>query len=378
MLHLQIFAHALRRNWWIVLLSAVSAVVAVLAIDLARSPTYRTSSRLLVVPNQTVYEGRDLIYGLDSLNTRSIVFTYVEVANSQRIYDQAISTLGLDAAERSQYQLSAVALPDSNVIEVAAQGPDPEMAANLANEVSRQTSDFIRETYDVYRLNNLDAAAVPLLPISPTPLRDATLALVLGLVIGVALAIARDQVQQPLLQFMQEWSAIDGTSSAYTRAHLQDRLEQHLEDEEESVGFGIIGLTGLRDLNLPRPILKQLLRRVTALLRSELRGKDTIGRWDEHSFAVVMTGTNQQEVTQTLSRIQRNLLQPIKLYDEGQEILLQPRTGAIVSPGQASPSTFIERAETALERAHLNGMEPVIDVSETSENELEPEAISHS
>ncbi|HEX6384829.1 MAG TPA: diguanylate cyclase [Anaerolineae bacterium] len=360
MLQLQIFAHALRRNWWIVVLTAVTAVVAVLAFDLNASPVYRTSSRLLVVPNTSIFEGRDLVYGLDSLNTRSIVFTYVEVANSRHIYNRALGEIGLEPLERGQYTHSAVALPDANVIEITVEGPDAETAALLNNTLAEETSEFVRETYDVYWLNMLDTAAIPPRPVSPTPARDASLALILGLVIGVGLAIARDQIQQPLTQTLKHWQTIDEGSSVFTRSHFENRLEHLLRANGHTIAFVLIQLDGLRDLMLPRPIMKQLLHQVTARLQSELRGKDIIGRWNEYSFAVLMNDISRAEAARILERIQHNLSQPLRLYAGGEEILLQPRAGAIFNQGSNTMSLLVEQAETALAQATMNGSKPVM------------------
>ena len=359
MLQLQIFSHALRRNWWIVVLTILSAVIVVLAVDLTASPVYRTSSRLLVLPNTSVFEGRDLVYGLDSLDTRSIVFTYVEVANSRQIYARALGEVGLGPVERGQYTHSAVALPDANVIEITVEGPDAEVATHLANGLAQQTGDYVGDVYDVYRLSVLDTAAVPLQPISPTPVRNALLALVLGLVAGIVLAITRDQIQQPLAQSVQLWQTIDDDSSVFTRNHFENRLEDLLRVNGNSTAFGLIQLNGLRDLRLPRPIMKQLLHQVSSMLRGELRGKDIIGRWNEYSFAVSMSNISEAETAQILERIQHSLSQPVRLYAGGEEILLQPRTGAIVSQGGNTVS-LIERAETALAHASMNGSKPVI------------------
>lgn len=364
MLQLHIFANALRRNWWIVVVTTVAAVAVVLALTLTTSQLFRTSSRLIVVPNTTIFEGRDLVYGLDSLNTRSIVFTYVEVANSRHIYNRALGEVGLEPAERGQYTHSAVALPDANVIEITVEGPNAETVALLGNALSTETSEFVRETYNVYWLNVLDTAAVPRQPISPTPARDVPLALVLGLVVGVVLAIARDQIQQPLAQTVKQWQTIDDDSSVFTRSHFESRLAQLLRANGHNIALGLIQLDGLRELMLPKPIMKHLLHQVTSRLHSELRGKDIVGRWNEDSFAVLMNEITRDEAERIIEQIQLDLSQPLRLYAGGEEILLQPRTGAIVNQGNNSVSTLIEKAETALAQASMNGAKPVMYTSD--------------
>jgi capsular polysaccharide biosynthesis protein len=208
MLQMQMYIHILRRNWWIIGLTAAAAVVAVLGFDLMTSPVFRTTTQLLVVPNESLFEGRDLVYSLDTLDNRSIVTTYVEVVNSRRIFRETMDTLGIEPLEGEKYALSAVALPDANVIEIAVEGPDAGRVEQIANTAAQQTVNFVNQTYDIYLIDILDSALIPTSPISPVLARDAVLALVLGLALGGVLAIVRDQIRHPL-KTLQQWRVLD-------------------------------------------------------------------------------------------------------------------------------------------------------------------------
>ena len=56
---------------------------------------------------------------------------------------------------------------------------------------------FTRGINRAYDLNFLDQAIQPELPISPQPVRDAGLSLILGAMVGVVLAILSEQIRIP-------------------------------------------------------------------------------------------------------------------------------------------------------------------------------------
>lgn len=79
MIQLKMYLRALLQNWWIIVLTTIAAVLGALFLAFLTRPVYRTNLQLLIVPNMTNFEGRDLIYSLDTLDQHSIVATYVEI-----------------------------------------------------------------------------------------------------------------------------------------------------------------------------------------------------------------------------------------------------------------------------------------------------------
>lgn len=366
MIRLKMYLQALWQNWWIILLTVIVAVVMTLFLSLITRPTYRTNLQLLIVPNMTSFDGRDLIYSLDTLDQRSIVATYVEVMNSARIRREAITDVGLSEDEAPRYQLTTVALPEANVLELAVEGPEAERVADVANAAAAATLAYVSETYDIYRLELLDPAPVPAQAISPTPLRDVTLAIIVGLVLGGVLAIFRDQIRQPLLNSVRQWNAQDHTSSAYTPTYLRHRVGQLLTSEEQPLVMGVIRLEGLQGLDLPPSIRQDLLRRTVERIRDELRGRDLVGRWDETSFAIVLRAIYRlEEARQKLERLQQILSVPIEVYPDGERINLSPRIAAALNQHGDTLPNLLQRLDASLVRSSQNGREPVLYVEET-------------
>jgi capsular polysaccharide biosynthesis protein/GGDEF domain-containing protein len=356
-----IYLQALRRNWWIVVLTAAAAAVGAFILSSLIQPVYQTRLQMLIVPNMSEFEGRDLIYSLDTLDQRSVVATYVEVVGSGRIRREALEELGVTPEEGEAYEITAVALPEANVLEVAVTGPARGMVADLANTAADQTIQYISQAYDIYRLEKLDNAPIPAAPISPTPARDASLALVIGLVLGGVLAILRDQLREPFNVTMRQWNKREPISQAYKRSYLEHELVRLLSTEAEQMVMGLVRLEGLPHLELPPHLERDLLRRVVETMQDELPGRDLIGRWDDHTFAVIMRRVpDRDQARRRLEMLQQELSLPMEVYPGGEIVRLSPRLSAVVAQENDTVSSLADRAAVAMVKAEKNGHEPLL------------------
>ena len=358
------YLRMIKRSWWIVALTTLSALNIALLASYLTPPTYRATARLIVSPGPSLLAGedKDLVNSLEALDKRSIVATYVEVINSRRILRESREALALSAEDMADYEVSAVVLPDASVLQLAVTGPNPEMTARLANDLSQRGVSYIENLYLVYNINLFDQATLPKSPIAPQPTRNAGVAVVLGFVLGAVLALIREQLRQPL-DTVRDRMNIDKLSSAYSRRYFKNRLEEELTRHQvDNLALGVIELEGLPEWQetLSQPAYQRLLRRVKGILQDELRGKDVIGRWDEDSFAVLLPGASGSSAMQQFEAVQRALLQPIML-DEDQTIQLKPYAGIASSQGYDEHAlTLIEQAEEALSRAHRNGRNVIL------------------
>jgi GGDEF domain-containing protein len=246
--------------------------------------------------------------------------------------------------------------------------------ADLANAASEQTANYISQTYDIFRLEQLDPAPIPGLPISPTPWQDAGLALVLGLALGGILAVLREQVREPLMVTLQQWQARDPVTSAYKRKFLERQIEQLLYGEGARLMITIVRLEGLVTLDLPTQINHRLLRRIVTIMRDELLGRDLIGHWDDHSFVVVIRRvSNIDQGYRKLEQLQQELSQPVELFPGGEMIDLSPRLGAVISREGDTLSSLKERLSMAIVQAEKNGHEPLLYRHEVERQARQPE-----
>jgi len=232
-------------------------------------------------------------------------------------------------------------------------GPDPSKATHLANSLGQQAISYITQLYTVYEVSFMDTASQPTEPISPQPVRDASLAFVLGLVMGAVLAIVREQLRTPLEAFLAR-TQVDSISSAYNRRFFEDRLDDFTGRSAESLlSLGLVRLDGLANYLqvMPQPVIQQLLRQITDIMRSELRGNDAIGRWDESTFSIMLPNTPGKAAVATMGRVQSSLSNPMRFSPDGETVRLEPKVGIGERLAGDGSNLVIERAESALDEA---------------------------
>lgn len=198
MTQLQRYVSYVRRGWWLVMLTAVAALGISITLSTLTQPQYRTIARFLVTPHPAVADQRDVIISLQALEKRSTLATYAEILHSQSLRRAAYDQLDVDPTALAAYQVTAVVLPEASVLELTVTGPDPQQAARLANAIGDQSVSYISSRYPVYEFTFLDVAPIVQTPFTPTPVRDAAVALVLGLAVGVGLALMLGQLRAPV------------------------------------------------------------------------------------------------------------------------------------------------------------------------------------
>ena len=233
----------LQKNWWLMLLTAMAALTVSLALSYAATPQYRAVARFIIIPSSSLTSGADVVRSLDTLDRRSVVATYAEVMNSSRILESSTKFLGLDInTVIEDYTILGVDLPDSSVLELSVSGPDPDLAAQLANTIGFQSINFTRSLNLIYDLNFLDNAAPPEIPFSPEPLRDGLVALVLGLTAEGLLAVLSEQLRVPIEAYRQRLR-VDNVTGIYTAVYFSRLLEEELgRNPDDVLSIGIVEL----------------------------------------------------------------------------------------------------------------------------------------
>jgi capsular polysaccharide biosynthesis protein len=180
------------RNWWLLLVCALVGAGATLYVTERQQNEYRASLRLAVGPSSKIGDLRLVAEAVDALNKPSLIATFAEVASSRVAFQQATVSLGMSVAGASRYSVSSAAMPGANVIMLDVEGPEPAIAARLANAVGARSIAFVDEFYKTYSLRALDDASASGDPVSPKPKRDVPLAAAGGLCLGFLLGLGRD------------------------------------------------------------------------------------------------------------------------------------------------------------------------------------------
>jgi len=360
-MELRLYFQMLQRGWWIILLVAVMAFAASLGISYTAVPQYNAVARFIITPGASLTTGRDVVSGLQTLD-RGIVATYVEVMNSRRILSESLASLNIsEAGIAGEYSIVAVELPDSSVIELSVSGPNPNIAADLANAIGNNTISFARSLNTVYIINILDTAVPAQNPFSPQPVRDSVVALVLGLLIGALLAILSEQIRIPLETYRQR-TRVDNVTGVYNSRYFTSLLEEELARHPDDVlSLGIVELSGLEDLldTLPPSALQWVLQNVTGTLRKELRGHDLIGRLSDNTFIVMLPATPGFAAKRTFGRICQALTQPVNLSQYGVTVEFDPHIGGAVYSNNISSQDLLEKARNSVDQARRDHASPI-------------------
>lgn len=360
-MEIRLYFQMLKRGWWVILLTALAAVMAALGASYLVTPQYKAVARFIISPKNIASSPGLGLEGLSILGNQTVTTTYMEVMKSDRVYRDALTDVGRSQKEMEDYEYEVQVLPNSSVIELSVLGPDPGMTAQLANSIGNQSILFTSLVSEYYRVDFLDEAFPPDEPESPQPLRDSILAFGIGLLLGGVLAIVRDQLMTSLDAYRLRFQ-LDNITGVYNRRTITKFLEDELTRNPDGVlSAGIIELGGLADIEdtLPTAGYQNVLRQVTATLQKELRGHDIIGRWSDNSFLVILPKTPGPAAKGIFNRISTMLSFPVILQHLDLSIELLPFIGGAEYSMNITLEELLEKAEGALENARKNKANPV-------------------
>ncbi len=182
---------ALKRLWVVLLVVAVAVGVAVGA-SLLQTPTYEASALLMVGQKQGAGQDTNLqgsVEGLQALTTAMII-----AIDTRPVADEAIRRLGLQGMSPDELlnNLTIEQVESSQFIRLTYADTEAERAKEVVTTVGQVSSERISDAGAT--ANNITAtvyekAIAPKAPTSPDPLRNGILAAVLGLMLGIGLAL---------------------------------------------------------------------------------------------------------------------------------------------------------------------------------------------
>ena len=362
-----VFQHILRlvqSGWKLIIICGLLAAAIALVISLNTIPLYQTNTTFIISPSPNLPSSRDAVSALAALDTLKIFSTYGDVLISERVYEIALKEVNLTATDLKDYHRSTALRPNSIILVLTVEGPDPAIASKLANSIGKKGIEFINAYFDVFQINILDPAIEPLMPITPQPIRAGLIAGGIGLLIGLLLAIFREQIRTPLAAFLQR-TLIDQQSGAYTHKHFMRLLQREaLLDKTQIFSLALIELEGFRDLVdiLPEFDNYEIMHQVTELFRNQLRGNDIIGRWDKTTFAILLPGTPKEPAKKTLERLKAVLSQTLKFgADKEESVNFLPAYGLTTRNAKESIEELIDASQSELKKVTDSTYEPILE-----------------
>lgn len=358
-MEIRLYLQILKRGWWIIAMTVLAALNTSLLISYLTKPVYEAKSRFVVSPNAGAYQtSYDITSSMDTLDRRSIINTYKELLVSSTVYNSHPEIQKIPADEFAKdYTISAVVIPDTNILELTVDGADAQKITTVANAIGESALQYINKLYPVYNFAVLEPPTLPTSPVRPKPVQNAGFALVIGVILGAGLALLRDQLQNSL-DSMRNRSSIDNVTTAFTRTYFERLLNQEVANRpDEVLSLGLINFRGLEELAdvLPPAIFNRVLRQETQTLKEELRSHDVVGKWDRSQLSVLLPSTPGTAAENTMKRIQTLLARPISL-DGISDTMIHPDPCIGITEKKAGDSdgnVLIEYAENAMMKASV-------------------------
>jgi tyrosine-protein kinase len=190
-----------RRQWWIILGSAVVAVAGALAVTLQMTPQYTAAIKLFVSSGDeqkpsAVYQGSTYI--------EQRAKSYAVLLQSRRIATAVIRDLGLRIGpDQLQSKVQTEVVPDTVMLKATVTDPSPTRAQHLANAMGKELSALVHDlerpadgSPAPVKVTLVDPAEVPVQPSSPRLVINVLAALGGGLFVGFGFTVMREQLDR--------------------------------------------------------------------------------------------------------------------------------------------------------------------------------------
>jgi capsular exopolysaccharide synthesis family protein len=209
------YLRAIKARRWLVIGTTLAAIAASILYSVARTPVYEATATISVRPDFNQSQSQSSTEGSGGREAAVVVTRPDVLATAGRLLHDARTP------QQLQSDVTATAEKDVNAVSIKAKADSAEEAAAIANSVAtavvgvtyqdsaralnisaNSTSDpALARSYRVQAriiqpMRVGSAAVAPSSPTSPKPLRDAAFAALLGLLLGVAIALVRDALDQ--------------------------------------------------------------------------------------------------------------------------------------------------------------------------------------
>lgn len=194
-MELRDYLGVLRKQWRLVALCTLLAVAAALALTAQATPQYRTSVKFFVsVPSDdttSAYTG--------GLFSQQRVKSYADVIAGESTAESVAGALPGLSPEDVEGKITAVAVPETVLLTATVTDTSPQRALAIAQALAERFPDMVLELErrgdglpPPIQARVTEEPQLPSVPFSPRPVRNLALALVLGLLLGIGIAVLRE------------------------------------------------------------------------------------------------------------------------------------------------------------------------------------------
>lgn len=191
------YLRVLRERWLIIVLVTLLGLGGALAATLSATPIYESTARLFVTTPQS--DQTDEAYR-GGLLSQQRVKSYASLMTGEEVASRVIAESGSDLSPAQLVNRTRTSVEtDTVVLSVMVTDPSAEQAQLLAQTSAEVFVDFVAELETApgrstapVKATIVDPAVVPSSQVSPQPIRNIALGLLLGLLAGAGLAVLRE------------------------------------------------------------------------------------------------------------------------------------------------------------------------------------------
>ena len=185
-----------------VMRAAVASLLVAVAVGVAsllQTPKYEASAQVRVDQKQGPQQTNLAVSGemilTDPKGLQALIGGMVNTTDSRPLAEETLRRLGL-RMERAELldNLTVEQVENTSFIVLSYKGTDPVQAKQIANTAGEVSSELLSERSvagSKLRATVYEDAIVPTTPVSPTPLRNGLLALIVGLALSAGLLSGR-------------------------------------------------------------------------------------------------------------------------------------------------------------------------------------------
>lgn len=198
-MELRDYLRILHKYWILITTVTLIGVMVGALISILSTPTYQASTKMYVSVRGEGQGVVDLVQG--SSLARQSVSTYAAVATTDSVLSPVVKDLNLEMSSGTlATQIQATAPANQSLIILTVNGSDPKQTAEIANAVGSSLKKVVEKDLEastvkgnpsLVSLNTVQPAVTPVTPISPRVPFNVVLGGLLGLLVGVAIAILK-------------------------------------------------------------------------------------------------------------------------------------------------------------------------------------------
>lgn len=149
-----------------------------------KQPEYKSSVTILLVADENKAD-KELTQTDLNINT-SLISTYSSIAKSTNVMQKTIDNLGLDiSTSKLQKNIEVNQIDKTQFLKITVKDSNPEIAKNIANELSRVFTEQIKEIYNLANISIVDEAEIENAPCNINHVKDIIIFTFAGLIVSI-------------------------------------------------------------------------------------------------------------------------------------------------------------------------------------------------